>query len=154
MYLASDSYALAPFTKDICFLEDGDRTVITKDSVEIFNQSGEKVERAIRKTAQSGLTTGKGDYRHFMEKEIFEQPAVISDTLNSFINPSTGDVSLPQDVLDALSSASALLSSPVGPHFMRVWWQNIGLNKWRAFHAKLISHPNSDTARRQCQRTE
>lgn len=130
MYLASDSYALAPFTKDICFLEDGDRTVITREKVEIFDQSGQKVERPIRKTAQSGLTTGKGEYRHFMLKEIFEQPEVISDTLNSFINPSTNEVSFPEEVLEALTQAPRVTLIACGTAFYacmvaKYWFEQI-----------------------------
>lgn len=105
MYLASDSYALAPLTKKVCFLEDGDRVVATKDGAEIYTNDNEVIERPIRMTAQSGATTGKGEYRHFMLKEIYEQPAVIGDTLNSFINPSTGNIFVPEEILSALENA-------------------------------------------------
>ncbi len=101
MFLASDSYALSPLTRKISFLEDGDRLVVTNDNVRIMNAKRKPVDRAIRITAQSGTTTGKGEYRHFMLKEIYEQPSVIADTVNSFINPATGHVSLPNDVLEA-----------------------------------------------------
>lgn len=101
MFLASDSYALSPLTRKISFLEDGDRLVVTNDNVRIMNAKRKPVERAIRITAQSGSTTGKGEYRHFMLKEIYEQPSVIADTINSFINPATGHVSLPNDILEA-----------------------------------------------------
>ena len=103
MFIASDSYALAPLTKKISFLEDGDRTIVTRDSITIYDNDNNEVERPIRITAQSGATTGKGEYRHFMLKEIYEQPAVIGDTLNSFINPATGKITLPQDITEALS---------------------------------------------------
>lgn len=101
MFLASDSYALSPLTRKISFLEDGDRLVVTNDNVRIMNAKRKPVERAIRITAQSGSTTGKGEYRHFMLKEIYEQPSVIADTLNSFINPATGHVCLPNEILEA-----------------------------------------------------
>jgi len=101
MFIASDSYALSPLTRKISFLEDGDRVVVTNDNVRIMNAKRKPVERAIRITAQSGNTTGKGEYRHFMLKEIYEQPAVIADTLNSFINPATGHISLPNEILEA-----------------------------------------------------
>jgi glucosamine--fructose-6-phosphate aminotransferase (isomerizing) len=105
MYVASDSYALAPLTSRITFLEDGDRVKVTRENVTIYTNDNEVVERPIRVTAQSGATTGKGEFPHFMIKEIYEQPAVIGDTLNSFINPSTGEISIPQDVLEALVAA-------------------------------------------------
>ena len=105
MYLASDSYALAPLTKKICFLEDGDRVTLTRTGAKIYTRGGQTVERPIRITAQSGATAGKGEYRHFMLKEIYEQPAVIADTLNSYVNPATGHIAIPQDVLDVLTAA-------------------------------------------------
>ncbi len=108
MYLASDSYALAPLTNKISFLEDGDRVSITKQSVRIYTRSNDNVERPVRITAQSGATTGKGQYPHFMLKEIYEQPEVIGDTLNSFINPATGQITLPDDVMEMVSKAPRL----------------------------------------------
>ncbi|HEY8964447.1 MAG TPA: glutamine--fructose-6-phosphate transaminase (isomerizing) [Alphaproteobacteria bacterium] len=100
MFLASDSYALAPLTNKICFLEDGDRVTVTRKGATVYDRSHQEVRRQIRLTAQSGAATGKGDFRHFMLKEIYEQPTVIGDTLNSFINPSTGAVSMPDRVLE------------------------------------------------------
>ncbi|MEM6781293.1 MAG: glutamine--fructose-6-phosphate transaminase (isomerizing) [Pseudomonadota bacterium] len=105
MFIASDSYALAPLTKKISFLEDGDRVHINREGAQIYTNDNQPTERPIRITAQSGATTGKGNYRHFMLKEIHEQPSVIGDTLNSFVNPATGEISIPQDVLEALDKA-------------------------------------------------
>lgn len=129
MYVASDSYALAPLTKKICFLEDGDRVTVTREGAKIFANDNE-VERPIRVTAQSGATTGKGAYRHFMLKEIHEQPAVIGDTLNSFISPSTGHVSIPEDVLDALEKAPRITLVACGTAFYscmvaKYWFEQI-----------------------------
>jgi glucosamine--fructose-6-phosphate aminotransferase (isomerizing) len=117
MYVASDSYALAPLTRKICFLEDGDRVHVTRDGAQIFSNDNQLVEREIRITAQSGAATGKGAYKHFMLKEIHEQPAVIGDTLNSFINPATGEISLPADVMDVLSAAPRLTLVACGTAF-------------------------------------
>jgi len=100
MFLASDSYALAPLTNKICFLEDGDRVSVTRKGATVYDRNHQEVRRQIRVTAQSGAATGKGDFRHFMLKEIYEQPTVIGDTLNSFINPSTGAVAMPDRVLE------------------------------------------------------
>lgn len=105
MFVASDSYALAPLTKKICFLEDGDRVAVTRDGAKIYVNDNDEVTRDIRITAQSGATTGKGNFRHFMLKEIYEQPTVIGDTLNSFVNPATGEISIPPDVMKALKGA-------------------------------------------------
>lgn len=103
MFLASDSYALAPLTQKISFLEDGDRVIVRKGTAEISNAAGEKIDRPIRKTEQSSALEGKGDYDHFMLKEIYEQPAVIGDTLNSYIHPATGAVSMPDSIIKLLS---------------------------------------------------
>lgn len=108
MFMASDSYALAPLTKKICFLEDGDRVTVTREKAVITTNDNQPVDRPIRITAQSGATTGKGEYKHFMLKEIYEQPAVISDTLNSYVHPSTGTISMPENVSEALAGASRL----------------------------------------------
>lgn len=99
MFLASDSYALAPLTDKICFLEDGDKVELTRAGAVIRDMQGKIANRDIRTTAQSGAIMGKGKYRHFMLKEINEQPSVIGDTLNTYINPSTGHISMPADIL-------------------------------------------------------
>lgn len=108
MYLASDSYALAPFTQKVSFLEDGDRVSVTRDGVCIYTGTNDNISRPVRITAQSGAVSGKGEYAHFMLKEIYEQPAVIGDTLNSFINPATGEITLPEGVIEALERAPRL----------------------------------------------
>src|SRR5262245_18154487 len=94
MYLGSDALALAPLTQRICYLEEDDWTVVSPTGARIFN-NGREVQREIRQTAMSGALIGKGNYRHFMLKEISEQPAVIGDTLHSFINPLARRVELP-----------------------------------------------------------
>ena len=108
MFVASDSYALAPLTKKICFLQDGDRVSVTRSGAKVYVNDNEEVEREIRITAQSGATAGKGQYDHFMLKEIYEQPAVIGDTLNSYVHPSTGRINIPDEILDALLAAPRL----------------------------------------------
>ena len=96
MFLGSDALALAPLTCRITYLEEGDWAVITSNAVTIFDADNAEVRRPIRELAASGPLIGKGIYRHFMQKEIFEQPAVIGDTLNALINPATRTVDLPE----------------------------------------------------------
>src|SRR5271170_1291302 len=96
MFLGSDALALAPLTCRITYLEEGDWAVITSNAVTIFDVDNAEVQRPIRESAASGAIIGKGIYRHFMQKEIFEQPAVIGDTLNALINPATRTVNLPE----------------------------------------------------------
>jgi glutamine---fructose-6-phosphate transaminase (isomerizing) len=129
-FIASDSYALAPWTRKISFLEDGDRVIVTNDNIKIVDQKRKYVERPIRMTAQSSATTGKGEYRHFMLKEIYEQPSVLADTLNSFIHPSTGHVALPNEVLEAVLRAPRITLIACGTAFYacmvaKYWFETI-----------------------------
>ena len=96
MFVGSDALALAPLTRRITYLEEGDWAVVTSREVAIFDRENHKVARAVRETALSGALIGKGNYRHFMQKEIFEQPAVIGDTLHALINPVSRSVHLPE----------------------------------------------------------
>jgi glutamine---fructose-6-phosphate transaminase (isomerizing) len=96
MYLGSDALALAPLTRRITYLEEGDWAVVSSRAVKIFDTASNEVDRPIREAAASGAPIGKGNYRHFMQKEIFEQPAVIGDTLHALINPATRTVHLPE----------------------------------------------------------
>ncbi|HEX6092195.1 MAG TPA: glutamine--fructose-6-phosphate transaminase (isomerizing), partial [Dongiaceae bacterium] len=99
MYLGTDALALAPLTQRICYLEEDDWTVVSPTGARIFN-SGKEVQREIRQTALSGALIGKGNYRHFMLKEIAEQPAVIGDTLHTFINPLARRIEMPELSVD------------------------------------------------------
>lgn len=100
MYAASDAYALAPLTSKITYLEDGDWAEITRKSVVIYDENNKKVEREIKPTSLSGASIGKGDYDHFMLKEIYEQPTVIGETINSFYNHLDGKIKLPKMPFD------------------------------------------------------
>ena len=100
MFLGSDALALAPLTDRICYLEEGDWAVLTSDGAEIRDAAGNPVERPIKQTALSGALIGKAGYRHFMLKEIFEQPAVIGDTLTSYIDPLKRRIELPEMGMD------------------------------------------------------
>ncbi|MEK9673295.1 MAG: glutamine--fructose-6-phosphate transaminase (isomerizing) [Rhodospirillaceae bacterium] len=95
MYLGSDALALAPLTDRITYLEDGDWTVLTQAGATVYDRDGKEVARAVRRTELSGAAIGKGGYRHFMLKEIYEQPQVIGDTLQSFINPASRTITVP-----------------------------------------------------------
>jgi glucosamine--fructose-6-phosphate aminotransferase (isomerizing) len=96
MFVGSDALALAPLTRRITYLEEGDWAVVTSAKVAIFDRENHEVARAVRETALSGALIGKGNYRHFMQKEIFEQPAVIGDTLHALINPVSRTINLPE----------------------------------------------------------
>ena len=101
MYLASDALALAPLTGRIMYLDDGDQAVITGAGATVRDAAGGQVERPVKLTALSGATIGRGGYRHFMLKEIYEQPQVIGDTLHGFVNPAARSITLPELSFDA-----------------------------------------------------
>jgi glucosamine--fructose-6-phosphate aminotransferase (isomerizing) len=95
MYLGSDAIALAPMTDTIAYLEEGDLAVLTREGVEIRDEKGRKVERAIQKVAAGSFIVDKGNHRHFMAKEIHEQPEVVGHTLAHYIDMSREEVRLP-----------------------------------------------------------
>ena len=95
MYLGSDAIALAPMTDTIAYLEEGDLAVLTRDSVEIRDEKGSKVERLVQKVAAGSFIVDKGNHRHFMAKEIHEQPEVVGHTLAHYIDMSREEVRLP-----------------------------------------------------------
>ncbi len=99
MFLGSDAMALAPFTNRICYLEEDDWAVLSMDGAVIYND-GRRVNREVTQTALSGALIGKGNYRHFMMKEIAEQPTVIGDTLQAFMNPLERRIQLPKLPID------------------------------------------------------
>lgn len=95
MFLGSDALALAPLTQKIMYLEEGDYAVLTHTEAKVFDSNDRPVERKIVLSSTSGAMIGKGGYRHFMLKEIYEQPQVIGDTLNTMINQDMDTITLP-----------------------------------------------------------
>ncbi|MET4384599.1 glucosamine--fructose-6-phosphate aminotransferase (isomerizing) [Bradyrhizobium sp. F1.4.3] len=95
MYLGSDAIALGPFTDTISYLEDGDWVVLTHNSATIFDKDGHAVQRDKIKHAASTSLVDKANYRHFMAKEIHEQPEVVGHTLARYVDMATERVSLP-----------------------------------------------------------
>ena len=95
-YLGSDALALAPLTQQISYLEEGDWVILTRDGARIFDSENRPVERPVVSSGASAAAIEKGNYRHFMQKEIFEQPTVVAQTLNSYIRQIDQSVALPQ----------------------------------------------------------
>ena len=94
-YLGSDALALAALTQRIAYLDEGDWAVVRRDGVEIFDRANQPVRRAIVTSGASADTITKGNHAHFMRKEIFEQPIVVAQTLQSYVRPFEGTVALP-----------------------------------------------------------
>jgi glucosamine--fructose-6-phosphate aminotransferase (isomerizing) len=95
-YLGSDALALAPLTQRISYLEEGDWVVIRNDSATIFDADNNEAKRDVVTSGASAAAVEKGNYRHFMQKEIFEQPTVVAQTLASYLRRSDNTVALPQ----------------------------------------------------------
>lgn len=95
-YLGSDALALAPLTQKIAYLDEGDWVVVTREGAQIFDKDNQPVTREITTSGVSAAAIEKGNYRHYMQKEIFEQPTVVAQTLSSYIRPLEQQVALPQ----------------------------------------------------------
>ncbi len=109
MFVGSDALALAPMTRRICYLEDGDWATVTLDGVLVRDRDGRLVDRPVRRTAVSGAVIGKGEHRHFMLKEIHEQPAVIAETLNTMFHPATRSIAMPDLPFDLRAVSRATI---------------------------------------------
>ncbi len=126
MFVGSDALALAPLTRRIAYLEEGDWAVVSDQDARFFDAAGTPVKREIRLTAISGAPVGKGNFRHFMEKELHEHPAVLGDTLRQYLDPATRAVALPGLPFDPASlprltmsaCGSAFLAAQVGRYWM------------------------------------
>jgi glutamine---fructose-6-phosphate transaminase (isomerizing) len=100
MYLGSDAIALAPFTDQVCYLEDGDRVVLTRTSAMIFDENGQAVERTVTRSLASAMMVDKGNHRHFMAKEIHQQPEVIAQTLAHYVDLAKNTIDIPDFDID------------------------------------------------------
>jgi len=129
MFLGSDALALAPLTRRIAYLEDGDWAVITRHGARFMNRAGETVDRAVRETRLTGAAIGRGNYRHFMEKELHEHPVVIGDALSRMIDPATRSVVLPDFPFDLATIPRVTISACGSAYYAglvgRVWLESI-----------------------------
>ncbi len=129
MFIGSDALALAPLTRRIAFLRDGDWAVIDAEGAKFFDATNAEVEREVKLTALSGALVGKGNYRHFMEKELHEHPGVIGDTLHQMVDPATRAVHLPPLPFDPAKLVRVSLSACGGAYFAalagRQWLEEI-----------------------------
>jgi glucosamine--fructose-6-phosphate aminotransferase (isomerizing) len=129
MYLGSDAIALAPWTRRICYLEEGDWAVLHRESAEIRDAAGMAAKREIKLTSAAVGDISKGNHRHFMLKEIYEQPAVIGDTVHSYFNPLARTIELPALAID-FKDVSRLAMVACGTSFYaamvaRYWFERL-----------------------------
>jgi len=126
MFLGSDAIALAPFTDAITYLEDGDWVVVRRSGMEIFDMEGNPVERKRQQSIGTSFLVDKGNHRHFMEKEIHEQPEVISHTLAHYLDFISGGVKpfeTPFDLarvdrLEVSACGTAYLAGLIGKYWL------------------------------------
>ncbi|MEG3166115.1 glutamine--fructose-6-phosphate transaminase (isomerizing) [Sphingomonas sp. PB2P19] len=116
MYLGSDALALAPLTQRIAYLDEGDWVVLTRDGAQVYDRDNSPVERAITISGITGELVSKGNHRHYMLKEIYEQPIVVAQTLRSYLKRMEGEVSLPIPEFD-LSSIKRVTIVACGTSF-------------------------------------
>jgi glucosamine--fructose-6-phosphate aminotransferase (isomerizing) len=125
MFVGSDALALAPLTRRIAYLRDGDWTVVDRQGARFFGMDGVEVEREVKLTRLTGAAIGKGNFRHFMEKELHEHPAVIGDTLHRMVSPGSRAVGLPDLGVD-FARVSRITMSACGSAFyaglVGRWW--------------------------------
>ena len=129
MYLGSDAIALAPFTNSITYLEDGDWAVVRRNKVQIFDIDGNPVKRQRQRSVGTSYLVDKGNHRHFMEKEIHEQPEVISHTLAHYVD-FVGGVSKPLDLPFDFAKIDRLAISACGTAYLaglisKYWFERI-----------------------------
>ena len=129
MFVGSDGLALAPLTEHIAYLNDGDWTVVTRDGARFADLDGRPVQREVRRTALTGAAIGKGNFRHYMEKELHEHPTAIGDVLHRMVDPASRAVVLPSLPIDfaavsrisLAACGSAFYAGLVGRH----WFESL-----------------------------
>jgi glucosamine--fructose-6-phosphate aminotransferase (isomerizing) len=129
MFVGSDAIALAPFTDKIAYLEDGDWAVLTREGVAIRDRMGAGVERPVSQSQTGGLLVDKGNYRHFMAKEIHEQPEVVGHTLAHYLDLANSQVNLPALPVD-FAQVSRLSLSACGTAFYACLVAKYWFERW------------------------
>jgi len=117
MYLGSDAIALAPFTDKVSYLEDGDWVIVTRKGAEVHDAAGALVQRNVLKSQASVLLIDKGNHRHFMAKEIHEQPEVVGHTLANYIDMAAERVALPMTLPFEFSKLNRISIAACGTAF-------------------------------------
>ncbi len=118
MYLGSDALALAPFTDTLTYLEEGDWVVLTRNSAQFYNETNQPVARKKQKTQAGAFLVDKGNHRHFMAKEIHEQPEVIGRTLAHYLDMVGSKVRLPFDLPFDFAKINRLSISACGTAYL------------------------------------
>jgi len=133
MYLGSDALALAPFTEQITYLEDGDWVVLTRTSAQFRDSANRLVNRAKQRSQAGAFLIDKGNYRHFMAKEIHEQPEVVGRTLAHYLDMSAGAVRLPFELPFDISRLSRITICACGT----AYYAGLAAKYWFERYARI-----------------
>ena len=130
MYLGSDALALAPLTDEIGYLEDGDWAILTREGADIRDLNGRPVQRPRQKIVTGSFMAEKGNHRHFMAKEIYEQPEVVGRTLAHYVNFAAGRIALPMDLPFDFRDVKRLSISACGTAYLaglvgKYWFERL-----------------------------
>ncbi|MCZ8183417.1 MAG: glutamine--fructose-6-phosphate transaminase (isomerizing) [Beijerinckiaceae bacterium] len=130
MYLGSDALALAPFTDTLSYLDEGDWAVLTREGAQVYDENNRPVKRKIQKSQAGAFLVDKGNHRHFMLKEIYEQPEVVGRTLAHYVDMSAASVKLPFDLPFDWAKIGRLSISACGTaflagHIAKYWFERI-----------------------------
>ena len=128
MFLGSDAVALAPFTDAVTYLDDGDWVALTRSSIEIFDEAGAPAKRETVRSSVASVVVDKGAYRHFMAKEIAEQPEVVGHSLVRYVDMTTNRIRLPEGADFDFSKLDRLAISACGTAYYaglvaRYWFE-------------------------------
>ncbi|MES1201250.1 MAG: glutamine--fructose-6-phosphate transaminase (isomerizing) [Pseudomonadota bacterium] len=129
-YLGSDAIAVSPFTNRVIYLEEGDLTALTRKTIEVRDRDGRRVERPIVTLAGGAAAVEKGNYRHFMQKEIYEQPETTGRTISRYVDAYSETVTMPDlDGVDLAADSAILIGCGTAHYATRVaeyWLEQIG----------------------------
>ncbi len=136
MFVGSDAYALAPFTNRVTYLQEGDFAIITRGGFSVYDEKGAEAARAETISSASDNMVDKDGYRHFMAKEIHEQPEVIAHTLSRYIDAATGTITLPKGGFD-FSELDRLTVSACGTAFYAGLIAKYWFEAWAALPVEI-----------------
>ena len=129
MFVGSDALALAPLTNRIAYLEEGDWAVVRRNGAEVFDEAGAPAKRQIRTVSVDSVLVDKGEYRHFMAKEIHEQPMVAGYAVSAYVDAAAGRVVSPAEGIDFASMDRITLvgcgTAFYACHVAKYWFESI-----------------------------
>ena len=129
MFVGSDALALSPMTRRITYLEEGDRAVLHRNGAQIYDRAGQPVERPLREVSVESGMADKGEYRHFMAKEIHEQPTVLGYVLARYVAPGGERIASPAEAVDWVGLSRLIIvacgTAAYAGHVAKYWFEQL-----------------------------